>query len=493
MKPVVATPDPITALGAIELSAAIHRRDVSCVEVMQAYLQRIHNVNPVFNAIVALRAPEPLIEEAKGKDVLLAKGRAQGFLHGIPQAIKDLAPAQGLHFTRGSPLFKDHIAAEDALIVARAKAAGAIVIGKTNTPEFGFGSHTYNPVYGITRNAYDTDMTAGGSSGGAAVALAHHLLPVADGSDMGGSLRNPAAYNNVVGFRPSQGRVPMWPNLDTWFGQMGVEGPMARNVADLAQLLAIQSGWDVRVPLSLEGDGAMFAQALTPLSMPSGRKIRIGWLGDWEGVLPYEPGILQLCEKALHRLGAEHIEIVPLRFGFDTDRLWSSWVSLRSAAIAANLGDLYQKESKREQLKPEAQWEIEQGLRLSAVELHQASMIRTQWYARYLQMFEQVDFIAAPTAQVWPWPVEITWPRSISGRAMDTYHRWMQGVSPWTMAGAPVLNIPVGFSDAVQARAGESLQALGTPLPMGMQLVGPPRADWSVLRLGCLAEQVLRV
>jgi amidase len=466
----VSNPDPILQLDAIALNQALHRREISCEALMRATLARIEELNPRFNAIVALRPQADLLAQARQADAELRAGQSRGFLHGMPQAIKDLAPAKGLPFTRGSPLFRTIVAEADGLVVERMRASGAIIIGKTNTPEFGFGSNTYNPVYGATHNAYAHGLTAGGSSGGAAVALALHILPVADGSDMGGSLRNPAAYNNVVGFRPSQGRVPMWPNLDTWFGQMGVEGPMARNVRDVAQLLAVQAGRDDRVPLSLQGDGSGFAQPLQALESSNARPLRIGWLGDWQGVLPYEPGVLELCESALKRWAGRDLDIVPLDLGFDPDRLWTAWVHLRSASVAATLGEFARHDAQRELLKPEALWEIEQGLALSAVQLHQASMVRTQWYAAYLRLFEQVDFVAAPSAQVWPWPVQTPWPKMVAGRAMDTYHRWMQGVSPWTLAGAPALNVPAGFSDQ--------------GMPMGVQLIGPPQADWSVLRLG---------
>jgi amidase len=477
-------PDAIMAMGVVALTEAIAAKQVSCVEVMQASLDRIKLINPLFNPIPVLGDADQLVAAAQAYDMALARyqqdhpGQLPGALYGVPQAIKDLAPAKGFAFSRGSPLFKDLMPAEDGLVVARARQAGAIIIGKTNTPEFGFGSHTYNPVYGITRNAYNRALTAGGSSGGAAVALAHCCLSVADGSDMGGSLRNPGAFNNVYGFRPSQGRVPMWPNLDPYFSQMGVEGPMARSLDDLALLLSVQAGWDVRSPLALAGDGQVFKP---PLARIKTQGVKVGWVGDWDGLLAYEPGILALCQAKLVQWQAFGIEVVPVAMGFDLQALWQAWVHLRSAAVATSLGALYRQPDKRALLKPEAQWEIEQGMALSAEQLHQAAMVRAQWYARYVNIMQAVDFLAAPTSQVWPFKVETTWPRSINGVPMDTYHRWMQGVSPWTLAGAPVLNVPVGFSDELPAATRPDIA--GPAVPMGMQIIGAPTADLAVLQL----------
>ena len=240
--------------SALNLSRAIHLKQVSCQEVMQATLERIARLNPQSNAIVSLQEPELLMAQARERDAQLARGESMGWMHGMPQAIKDLSNAAGLRTTLGSPLMKDFVASEDGLMAQRMKAAGAIVIGKTNTPEFGLGSHTFNEVFGPTRNAWDPSKSAGGSSGGAAVALAQRLLPVADGSDFMGSLRNPAGWNHVFGMRPSQGRVPMLPAQDVFIAQLGTEGPMARHVADLAMLLSVQAGAHPSSPLSLTGD-----------------------------------------------------------------------------------------------------------------------------------------------------------------------------------------------------------------------------------------------
>jgi amidase len=457
---------PIVHLGAVALSRAIETRDLSCREVMSAYLDRIESVNPAVNAIVALQPREQLMAQADEHDALLAQGERRGWMHGFPLAVKDLAPTAGITTTMGSPIFKDFIPRVDGLVVARMKAAGAILIGKTNTPEFGLGSHTFNPVYGLTRNPYDHGRSAGGSSGGAAVALALHMLPVADGSDMGGSLRNPAGWNNVFGLRPSFGRVPKWPDMDGFLQQLGVEGPMARSVADLAQLLAIQAGRDPRAPLSLDDDPRVFAG---PLDLePKG--IRIGWLGDFDGHLAYEDGIVETCQEALAILGDIGCVVEPANVSFEMERLWRAWLTLRSVNTGANLMAHYADPKKRALLKPEALWEIEQAQRTTALELHQASVTRTDWYRHLVKCFEQYDFLALPSAQIFPFPAQEQWPRSIAGRPMDTYHRWMEVMIPATMAGCPAISVPAGFGGAIG-------------LPIGLQLIGRPRADMDLLRL----------
>src|SRR5215831_13669182 len=253
----------VTDLPAHELSRVIRERRVSCREVMQATLARIEAVNPVHNAIISLRDGAALLRDADARDVQLKSDPTSvGWMHGMPQAIKDMAQTAGIRTTLGSPLLRDFVPTEDGLMVQRMKAAGCIVIGKTNTSEFGLGSHTFNEVFGVTRNAYDPSKSAGGSSGGAAVGLATRMLPVADGSDFMGSLRNPAAWNNVFGFRPSQGRVPAWPADDVWVASLSTAGPMGRTVLDVALLLDVQAGYDARVPLSIATDPQRFADAL---------------------------------------------------------------------------------------------------------------------------------------------------------------------------------------------------------------------------------------
>src|SRR5690348_5306153 len=287
-------PADIVMMSAVSLGELIHSRRVSCLEVMNAYLDHIENLNPVVNAIVALQERPVLLAQARERDAQLAHGESMGPLHGFPHAVKDMQPVKGIRSTSGSPILKDFIPNADSVMVERLRKAGAIIIGKTNTPEFGLGSHTYNPVYGATRNAYDQSRSAGGSSGGAAVSLALRMLPVADGSDYGGSLRNPAGWNNVFGFRTSFGVVPI-AGPDVWLPSMGVTGPMARTVADLAILLSVQAGYDTRAPLSVTEDGRHF---LGPLAANMKGK-RIAWLGDLKGWAPHEAGVLDTCRAAL--------------------------------------------------------------------------------------------------------------------------------------------------------------------------------------------------
>src|SRR4029079_19629154 len=303
----------LTDLDADALSRAIHAKEVSCREVMRATLDRIAAVNPRVNAIVSLQDEGELLRQANERDARLARGESLGWMHGMPQAIKDAAETKGIASTLGSPLLAARVPDHDALMVERMKAAGCIVIGKTNTPEFGLGSHTFNEVFGVTRNAFDRTKSAGGSSGGAAVALATHMLPVADGSDFMGSLRNPAGWNDVYGFRPSQGRVPRWPAADVWVALLSTEGPMGRTVRDVPALLDVQAGWDARVPLAIAAKESYAAQVddFDP------RGVRIGWLGDLGGHLAMERGILDLCARGLARIEAAGGTLEPAALGID--------------------------------------------------------------------------------------------------------------------------------------------------------------------------------
>jgi amidase len=452
-------------MPAYRLSAAIHLKEVSCREVMTAYLDHIDRVNPKVNAIVARRERSALLAEAAEKDAQLASGQSSGWMHGMPQAPKDLAATKGIVTTFGSPIFRNHIPQADAFMVERMRRAGAIFIGKTNTPEFGLGSQTYNTVYGPTRNPYDPSKTCGGSSGGAATSLALRMLPVADGSDFAGSLRNPAAFCNVYGFRPSEGRVPYGPTGEVFVQQLGYEGAMGRTVKDIAMLLSVQSGYDARAPLSLKEDPQTF---IAPLEADhKGR--RIAWLGDWNGYLAMEPGILDLCGSGLATLRSIGCEVDETRVPFSPERLWRTFLVHRHFLAGGGLAAFEADPAKRALLKPEARWEVEGMRKLSAADIYSASADRSAWYQTVLAVFERYDAIAVPTAQVFPFDVDTHWPTHIAGRPMDTYHRWMEVALPWTLSGCPVVNVPVGFNQA--------------GLPMGMQLIGRPTGDLDVLRL----------
>lgn len=456
--------DP-TALSATALTQEIAAGKRSAVSVMDAFLDRIDAVNPRVNAIVSRVDRQTLLAEAREQDEILRQSGPIGPLHGLPMAVKDLEDVVGLPTTQGSPLFRDHVATADSPMVARMRQAGAIFIGKTNVPEFGFGSHTYNPLFGPTLNPYDRSRTAGGSSGGAAVALASRMLPLADGSDYGGSLRNPAGFNNVYGFRPSFGRVPD-EVADVFSVTPGVLGPMARSVEDLALLFSVQAGPDPRLPLSIQQSGRAITQ---PLDVPvSGR--RIGWLGDLGGYLPMESGILPLCEQGLTTLTELGCHVEPVSIGFAMEDLWEAWTLLRSWGCATNLGAIYQDPKRRDLLKPAAQWEVARGLNVSGAAIAHAMSVRSRFFLHMAGLFERYDHLVLPTAQVFPFPVEWDWPHDVAGRAMDSYHRWMEVVVPATAAQSPALNVPVGFNAA--------------GLPMGMQIMGPHQGELAVLQLG---------
>lgn len=468
------SPQDIIALSAVDLSTAIHQRNVSCRDVMAAYLDHIERYNPTYNAIVALQPREKLMDEAKAADADLANGHYRGWMHGFPHAVKDLAPTRGITTTIGSPLFKDWVPEHDAIFVERLRGAGAILIGKTNTPEFGLGSQTYNPVYGTTRNAYDPALCAGGSSGGASVGLASHMLPVADGSDMMGSLRNPAAYNNIIGFRPSQGRVPRGPSRELFYQQLGYAGPMGRTVQDAARLLSTMAGFDSRAPLSLQTDNASYADSL---AMDTA-SLRVAWLGDFNGYLATEPGVLDVCRQALEHFSTLGARVEEVDMDYPMEELWETWLTLRHFLIAGIAQDLYANPEKRAVMKPELIWEIEGGLRLSAMDVYQASEARTRWYGALDALFDIYDVVALPSAQVFPFDADTHWPKEINGRQMDTYHRWMEVVTPGTLASCPVVNVPAGFD------------ARGRP--MGIQLIGRRHLDLKVLKIAHAYEQAAR-
>src|SRR5258706_9465684 len=340
----------------------------------------------------------------------------------------------------GSPLMKDFVPAVDAIFVERMKRAGSIIIGKTNTPEFGLGSQTYNPVFGTTLNAYDQTKTAGGSSGGAAVSLALRMLPVADGSDSGGSLRNPAAYNNVFGFRPSYGRVPS-ESTDLFNASFGVSGPMARNVSDLAMLLSVQAGYDPRVPLSIRQDPAQFAQSLKR----DFRGTRIAWLGNFDGYLPFEPGLLDLCKGALKTFEGLGCVVEEAKPDYPIEQVWRHWVKLRAWQAGTPLKEFYRNPAKRALMKPEAQFEVERGMKVSAFAISDASPERAAWYQAVRRFMEKYEFFILPSAQVFPFDATVHWPKEVGGKTMDSYHRWMEVAVIVTMNGWPPLHVPVGF------------------------------------------------
>ncbi|MGH7925348.1 MAG: amidase, partial [Candidatus Binatus sp.] len=459
----MSTPE-IANLDAVALSRAIKSKQVSCVELMNAYLDRIERLNPRVNAIVSLQPREALIAEAKNRDAQLTRGEHLGWMHGFPHAVKDLEPTAGIRTTMGSPLFRNFIPRTDSILVERIRRAGGIIIGKTNVPEFGLGSQTYNSVFGTTLNAYDQSKTCGGSSGGAAVALALKMVPVADGSDNGGSLRNPAAFNNVFGFRTSFGRVPSLFN-EVFISSISVHGPMARTVPDLAMFLLAIAGYDPRTPLSIRQDPAEFAGPLER----NFKGTRIGWVGDFAGKVPFDRGVLDLCEGALpvfEALGCIVETAIP---DYPLEPVWQSWLKIRAWQIGAMLNGAYADPARRALMKPELQWEIENGLKAGAFEIVDANVVRTAWYQAVSTFFEKYDFMIAPAGQVFPFDATIHWPSEVGGVSMETYHRWMEVMIPISMSGCPALSVPAGFNEQ--------------GLPMGIQIVGPNHAEMACMQL----------
>jgi amidase len=449
------------------LAARLRSRELSAVDVMDACLAQIERLNPIVNAIPTLRPREELLEEARAADARLARGDTVGPLHALPFAIKDVSLTRGLRTTFGSRIYRNFVPTSDELYVERIKRAGGIVIGKTNTPEFGAGSQTFNALFGATRNPYDLSKTCGGSSGGAAVALACGMVPLADGTDLGGSLRNPASFCNVVGFRPSPGRVPRLhsPATDT----LGVNGPMARNVADVAMLLAAIAGPDGRDPLSLADPGSAFAPPLER----SFRGARIAW-SERLGWYPVEPVITAVCNgmrPALADLGCDVADAEPDLAGAD-----EIFQTLRAASYASTLGR--ELERNRALLKDTVIWNIEQGLALRADAVERAWTEKAALEQRVDRFFERYEFLVLPVSQVAPFPIEVEWVHEIDGVPMQTYIDWMATCYAITCTGLPAMSLPAGFTP--------------NGLPVGLQLVGRRGSDREVLELGHALENVTR-
>jgi amidase len=450
---------------AVDLARMIRDQEVSASEVMAAFLSQIERVNPKVNAVCSFIGEEAALNAAKKADEKLAKGGPVGPLHGLPHAVKDLALTEGLRTTFGSRIYKDFIPGEDTLFVERLKHAGAIIIGKTNTPEFGAGSQTFNEVFGATRNPYDLSKTCGGSSGGAAVALACGMLPLADGSDLGGSLRNPAGFCNVVGFRPSPGRVPSHPVMLAW-NTLSVEGPMARTVQDVALLLSVMAGPDERSPISINEPGSTF---LRPLRRDF-KGARVAWSRNL-GRYPVEPVVNEVCDGArpvFAELGCQVDDGHP-DFN-DADEIFRT---LRALSFAQTKGDDFIKH--RSLMKDTVIWNIEQGLKLSGADVSRAEAKRTQLYHRVREFMGRYEFLVLPVSQVAPFPVETDWVREINGVKMESYIDWMATCYAITLTGLPAISVPCGFTS--------------DGLPIGLQIVGRRQRDFDVLQLAFAFEQ----
>jgi amidase len=448
----------ICALSAVELARRVRARDLSARDIVGAYLARIAEINPRVNAIVTLVADRAM-ERAAAADEAQAHGETLGPLHGLPIAHKDLQPTRGIRTTFGSPIYRDFVPDEDSLLVERARGAGAIAIGKTNTPEFGAGSQTFNPVFGATLNPFDLTKTCGGSSGGAAVALACNMLPIADGSDMGGSLRNPASFCSVVGLRTSPGRVPVWPSTAAW-SPLSVDGPMARSVEDVALLLSAIAGPDRRSPIALDDPGATF-------SAPLGRDfkgVRVAWWRDLGG-LPVDPRVRSVVDgqrRIFESLGCIVEDAEPRFAGFD-----AVFKTLRALAFLTGVAERVR--GRHDQVKDTIRWELERGERLAPAEIARAESIRTELYHRMRRFMDTYEFFVLPVAQVPPFDVKQPYVTEIDGVPMETYVDWMKSCYYISVVGNPAISVPAGF----------------TPegLPVGLQIVARHRDDWGVLQI----------
>jgi amidase len=448
---------------ASDLAARIRTRELSAAEVMEAHLARIDAVNPQLNAIVTLDA-EGALAAAGAADRALAAGAPPGLLHGLPIAIKDLEETAGMRTTHGSPIFRDHVPDFDTLLVERVRRAGAIVIGKTNTPEFGAGSQTFNAVFGPTRNPYDLSRTAGGSSGGAGAAVASGMLPFADGSDLGASVRNPASFNNLVGLRPSPGRIPDFPSPSVW-NPLSVYGPIARTVADVALLFRALVGPDARAPLSLDDPVEAFELGAPPdLS-----GVRIAWsrnLGD----LPVEPEVTAVLERRrseLEDLGCVVEDAEPDLRGMD-----EAFEVLRAIGFAQAFGELLA--TRAGDLKETVVWNTRMGLALTGEQVGRAVGLQSEAFQRMRVLLEGFDVLALPVSPVAPFPVEQEWVAEIAGVKMGNYLEWLRTCSRITLTSHPAMSIPAGFTQ--------------DGLPVGLQLVGRYRGERALMELASALE-----
>jgi amidase len=457
-------------LPATEQRLLLRARAISARDLLRAYLSRIETVNPVVNAIVTMDI-DGAMHQAQAADDALARGEDVGPLHGLVVAHKDLLQTKGMRTTFGSPLFKDFVPTQDAAVAARMRAAGAIRLGKTNVPSMGAGSHTFNPLFGTTRNPYDREKSAGGSSGGAAAALASGLLSLADGSDLGGSLRNPASFCNVVGLRSAAGRVSKAP-LETGWMTMSIVGAMGRTVADTALLQSVLAGFDPRDPTSLPGDGSEFAAIAGGDGATGLRGVRVGWsqvLGD----LPVDPAVTGVLERdgkpLLTEMGANVRDIEPDFEGADF-----SFRTLRAWEMAQKYGDLYH--DHKDQLSDNMIVNIEAGLDLTAGAVYDAHTARTRLNKRTVELFEEIDILAAPTVQVPPFPADWAWPHHVAGVEQVDYLGWMRSCWYISATGLPSISVPCGFTTE--------------GLPVGIQFVGRPLGEVDLLRFALAFEHV---
>ncbi|MBO6657398.1 MAG: amidase [Pseudomonadales bacterium] len=455
----------LVQLSAVEQRKLIQDKKVSAIELLEAHQSHIESVNPRINAIVS-HTPEIAHTAAKRVDAAIARGDDPGLLAGLPTVHKDLFETDGIRTTWGSTLFENHVPDRNTLIVQRQIDAGAVTLGKSNTPEWGAGSNTFNDIFGKTGNPYDLGKTCGGSSGGAGAALAARMVPIADGSDMGGSLRNPGNFNNVVGFRTSPGRVPAHPSPMAW-SNLGIHGPMARTVKDCALFLAAIAGPDDRVPISLPEAGNTFLETLKK----NVKGTRVAVASDFSGQLPVESVVKNIVADALpllESMGCDVSEDCPDFSGAD-----DVFKTLRAWGFAATHGVRVREH--RDKYKATLIWNVEAGLSLRAQDIADAETQRTLIYQRVIAFFENVDFLVLPVSQVPPFPIDVEYPTEVDGTEMLTYIDWMKSCYYITITGLPALSLPFGF----------------TPdgLPVGIQIVCRPQQELELLKFANAIEE----
>src|SRR5216684_93992 len=465
-----ATPESeICFMSARQMADLIRQKKLSAREVMQAHLKQIERVNPKVNAIVTLVPEDQLMTQALAADEAAAKGNFKGPLHGLPVGVKDLHPTKGIPTTFGSPLHKDDVPNFDCLVVEREKNAGAIVIGKTNVPEWGLGSQTFNPVFGPTLNPYDLAKTCGGSTGGGSVALACGMVPPADGSDMGGPLRNPPNFCNVVGLRTSPGRVPNPPSTLGW-STLSVAGPVARNVTDCAFFLSVLAGFDRRSPISIDQTGSQFSQ---PLEGRNFKAVRVAMFKDMG--LPWEAEVkhaVQAQRKVFESLGCIIEEAEP-----DFTDANECFVAWRHWSVESQFGDILEANSAK--LNEYVHWHVEEGRKLTGPYLARVETKRTALYKRMREFMEKYEFFILPVNQVLPFDVKTHYPVEIAGVKMENYIAWMKSAYYISVVGNPAISVPCAFSES--------------GLPIGIQIVGRHNDDWGVLQMAYLFEQTTNV
>jgi amidase len=455
-------------MTAVNMAALLRAKKISARAVMEAHLKQIAKVNAKVNAIITLVPEDELMAQALAADESLAKGNPTGIMHGLPMTVKDLIETKGIRTTHGSPLFKDHIPAHDALIVERQKKAGAIVIGKTNVPELGLGSQTFNPLFGPTLNPYDLSKTCGGSTGGGAVALACGMTPLSDGSDMGGSLRNPANFCNVVGLRPSPGRVPLVASRLAW-QELSVQGPMGRTVSDCAFLLGVQAGPDSRSPISIMESPEMFREPLTR----NFKGVKVAMIKDLG--LPWDPEVLNAIHaqiKVFESLGCIVEESEP-----DMSDANECFVNLRHWQVEADYGDLFA--DNNDKFNAYSKWHFSEAQKLTGPDISRIEIKRSALYRRVQLFLEKYEFLILPVSQVLPFDVHTHYPTEIDGVKMINYIDWMRSAYYISVVGNPAISVPCAFSK--------------TGLPIGIQIVGRHNADFSVLQMGYAFEQATHI